>query len=102
MKCRFIRHLRVQAVKILSPFTFIRSNVPGFDEQVLVFPSESSGITDDIRFQVKPPTDDNPSVFDFKMREQLTFELSVTGKNESQTDSKTFIINIQVKIPTYL
>ena len=70
-----------------------------FNSQVQVFPAESSGLTNDIRFQVKPPTDDCDSVFDYDNdRDELVFTLHVQStSDELKMDNKTFTIALEVK-----
>ena len=64
-----------------------------------VFPEESSGLTSDIRFQVKPPTENCDSVFDYDNgRDELLFTLQVQSTNEElKKDHKTFTIFLEVK-----
>ena len=74
-----------------------RSDVADFSQQVQVFPAESSGTTDDIRFQVRPPADNNDSVFDYdKGNDEISFDLEVTGNDPLQTDTKKFTIILEV------
>ena len=80
---------------------YFRSDVADFSEQVQVFPAESSGTTDDIRFQVRPPADNNDSVFDYdKGNDEISFDLEVTGNDPLQTDTKKFTIILEV-LKTY-
>ena len=69
-----------------------------FNSQVQVFPAESSGLTNDIRFQVKPPTENCDSVFDYDTgRDELVFTLIVQSTNdELKIDNKTFTIALEV------
>ena len=63
-----------------------------------VFPAESSGLTNDIRFQVKPPTENCDSVFDYDNGgDELVFTLKVQSTNdELKIDNKTFTIALEV------
>ena len=79
-----------------------RSDVADFTQQVQVFPAESSGTTDDIRFQVRPPADNNDSVFDYdKGNDEISFDLEVTGNDPLQTDTMKFTIILEVLKNSY-
>ena len=89
----------------IQPYIFFKSNRSDledpdcFNSQVQVFPAESSGLTNDIRFQVKPPTENCDSVFDYDNgRDELVFTLIVQSTNdELKIDNKTFTIALEVK-----
>ena len=81
---------------------FRSAGLVDFTEQVQVFPAESSGTTDDIRFQVRPPADNNDSVFDYdKGNDEISFDLEVTGNDPLQTDTKKFTIILEVLKNSY-
>ena len=81
---------------------FRSDDIVDFSEQVQVFPAESSGTTDDIRFQVKPPADNNDSVFDYdKGNDEISFDLEVTGNDPLQTDTMKFTIILEVLKNSY-
>ena len=94
-----------ELTQTIQPYIFFKSNRSDledpdcFNSQVQVFPAESSGLTNDIRFQVKPPTENCDSVFDYDTgRDELVFTLKVQSTNdELKIDNKTFTIALEVK-----
>ncbi len=75
----------------------ILSDVEEVGDQISLWPSESSALTAQVLFQLKPVTDNEDSIFDYETRDKLEFQLKVTGLNESYMDSVNFTINILVR-----
>ena len=75
----------------------ILSDVEEVGDQISLWPSESSALTAQVLFQLKPVTDNEDSIFDYETRDKLEFQLKVTGLNESYMDSINFTINILVR-----
>lgn len=81
----------------------IVSDVEAAKEQIILFPSDSSGNTSEVIFQVKPSLDE--SIFDYETRQELKFDLKVTGGvYENRTHQVSFTINIEDvndNVPTF-
>ena len=69
------------------------------NQQISIFPSESSGLTEEVRFQVIPPVNVSDSIFDYDQgRDQFIFSLKVTGGlNSNKVDQVNFTIDLKVK-----